>query len=464
MKTNFSVFRLMLSPALALAITIFSTALILWGVSVVQAKRDAPASAQAASRAAALLPPDNNPKRTARLRNLYGKLPLQFEANQGQSAAPTKFIARGQGYNLSLLPGQAVLRLRRQAEQETELVLKFVGANTEAALQGEEALPGKSNYFVGNDPTRWQTNVATFAKVKYQNLYPGVDLVYYGQQGQLEYDFLIAPGANARPIQMAFDGVQAIQLDRQGQLALHTKNGVVRQLKPVIYQTVQGKRREIQGRYILQDRNRVGFQIGKYNHSLPLVIDPILEYSTFIGGTSIEQGVGIAVDKDGNAYLTGDTFSTDFPVAGTLQPVKNNVNDAFVLKLNAAGSAIVYAAYLGGAGSDTANSIALDAAGNVYLTGVTSSADFPLTSGALQSVFKGLNDAFITKINAAGTALVYSSYLGGTGRDVASAIAVDSAGSAYITGRTDSPDLPATGIQTTRNGALAYKTLNSGGA
>ncbi len=456
-----------LSPVLRNVLIFFVSVALLWSASVVHANLgSAPVSPPPVSG----LKTSSDPQQTAGIRERYGKLPLQFEANQGQAQSQAKFIARGHGYQLALLPGKALLRLRQTATPsqpaapDTDLGIHFIGANNDAVVQGQDALPGKSNYFVGNDPAQWRANVPTFAKVQYQALYPGVDLLYYGQQGQLEYDFIVAPGADVRRIQMAFDGVQSVRIARNGELVLRTATGVVRQLKPVIYQTIDGQRRTVQGRYVLQGRQRVGFLVGKYDHSQPLVIDPILEYSTFIGGTSSEQGLGIVVDKDGNAYITGDTFSSDFPVAGAIQPTKNNLTDVFVLKLNASGSAIVYATYLGGISSDTGNGIAIDAEGNAYVTGFTASTDFPITNGALQPTSKGLTDAFIAKLNAAGSALTYSSYFGGNGRDIATAIALDSTGSAYITGRTDSTDLPATGLQTNRSGNLAYKTINRGDA
>jgi hypothetical protein len=336
--------------------------------------------------------------------------------------------------------------------------MNLVGADQAAKVTGLEELPGKANYFIGNDPKKWQTNVPTYAKVKYENVYPGIDLVYYGNQGKLEYDFVVAPGADPKAITLGFAAVGSapLQIDAQGDLLVQTGDGAVQFHKPVVYQKQpsalsgqpsvglddrQWNRRVLDGRYVLSTNNRVQFQIPDYDKNEPLVIDPVLSYSTYLGGSGADTASGIAVDSSGNAYVTGNTLSSDFPTASPLQSANGGGGDAFVTKLNAAGNALVYSTYLGGSGADAANGIAVDSSGNAYVTGSTSSTNFP-TNGPLQAANGGFSDAFVTKLNAAGNALVYSTYLGGSGVDTAYGIAVDSSGNAYVAGVTNSANFP----------------------
>jgi hypothetical protein len=409
----------------------------------------------------------------------YGKVPLSFEANRGQTDEQVKFLARGSRSTLFLTSSEAVLvfatreqpaqgslhgaRLRRAEDgQVTRTVLRMnlVGARPEPRLMGMEELPGKANYFIGNDPGKWRTNVPTFAKVHYENLYPGIDLVYYGNQGQLEYDLVVRPGADPKEITLGFQGADKLELDNRGDLLLHTATGTIRQRKPFIYQEIEGARREIAGGYLLKGAHRLGFQIAAYDQSRPLVIDPALFYSTYLGGSGLDgsgsaPGVSIAVDDSGNAYVTGTTGSTDFPTtAGAFQPTFGGgygSNDAFVTKLNPTGSGLVYSTYLGGSGNypgDVGRAIAVDALGNAYVTGVTNSADFPTTAGAFQTTANG--GAFVTKLDPTGSALVYSTYftIGST-----SDLAVDTVGNAYLTGQASSALSPTPGaFQTTPSG------------
>jgi beta-propeller repeat-containing protein len=394
----------------------------------------------------------------------YGKLPLHFEANQGQMDAQVKFLSRGSRHTLFLTPSEAVLvfttpqrttkgrlsgaRVRPEdGAQVTRTVLRmtFVGASAEPRLVGMEELPGKANYFIGNDLAKWRTNVSTYAKVQYENVYRGIDLVYYGQQRQLEYDFVVRPGANPQTIVLGFQGADRLEVDAQGDLVLHTSAGVIRQRKPVIYQEVEGRRREIAGGYVLEGVNQVGFKVAAYDASRPLVIDPTLFYSTYLGGSDFETGRGIAVDASGNAYVTGVTYSANFPTtAGAFQPAFGN-SDAFVTKLNSTGSALVYSTYLGGgSGFDGGLGIVVDAAGNAYVTGETISTDFPTTPGAFQPAYGGNSDAFMTKLNSTGSGLVYSTYLGGSDIEAGLGVAVDVLSNAYVTGLTWSSDFPTT--------------------
>ncbi len=390
----------------------------------------------------------------ARLAANYGNLPLSFEANQGQSDARVKFLARGPGYGLFLTPTEAVLSLRAPAEQKRApavVRMRLVGGNQNPGISGLDPLPGTSNYFIGDDPSRWQRDVPNYAKVKVAGVYPGIDLVYYGRQGRLEYDIVVAPGADAGRVALAFEGVQKLSLDAEGNLVLRTSQGDIEQHKPVIYQEIDGKRQTVDGRYVLGARGRVGFQVARYDGTRPLVIDPVLSYSTYLGGTGNDIGRAIAVDSFGNAYVTGETSSLNFPGASTsaIQPSWLGSTDVFVVKFNAAGSALVYSTYLGGSGGDAAYAIAVDSTGNAYVTGETDSPTvagpgnipFPKV-GPLQGVYAGGGDAFITKINPAGNALVYSTYLGGSGTERGYGIAVDSLNFAYVTGHTSSVNGP----------------------
>jgi hypothetical protein len=388
-----------------------------------------------------------------RVSTAYGRLPLSFEINQGQSAEQVKFLARGQGYSLFLTASEAVLRLRAPArdksEPDTVVRMRLLGAEPNPALAGLERLPGTSNYFIGNDPAKWQRQVPSFGRVKYTGVYPGIDLVYYGNQRQLEYDFLVAAHADPRRIVLAFDGVRALSLDAEGNLILQTSYGEITQHKPVIYQDIDGKRQRVDGRYVLRAKHRVGFHIARYDTSRPLVIDPVLSYATYLGGSSNDIAHAIAVDGSGSAYVTGVTSSTNFPGVGgnSIRPANSGSDDVFVTKLNAAGSAIVYSTYLGGSGADIGHAIAVDSAGNAYVTGETNSGTptptsvpFP-TTAAFDASYNLGGDAFVSKLNAAGNALLYSTFLGGGGTERAYGIAVDASGAAYVTGHTNSDNV-----------------------
>ena len=362
----------------------------------------------------------------------------------------------------SLPKSQKFLRnsSRPAAEVQNPAVLriKLIGASLQPGLVGLEELPGKVNYFIGNDPKKWRTNISTFAKVKYKDVYPGIDLVYYGNQGQLEYDFIVAPGADPKIIKFDIQGADKLELNARGDLALKTDNGEILQYKPMVYQEDGDAKKLLSGHYVLTGKHELGFQVAGYDASRPLIIDPVLAYSTYIGGSSTEFGRGIAVDLGGNAYVAGLTASTDFPTVNRLQPVSVDSEDAFVMKLNSTGSALVYSTYFGGSGSDDAMGIAVDLAGNAYVTGVSYSTDFPTTPGALGTPLNDRGNAFVTKLNPTGSGLVYSTYLGGSDLDQGNGIAVDLAGNAYVTGFTGSTDFPTTAgaFQTTNDGQRAF--------
>ena len=380
----------------------------------------------------------------ARVSEAYGKLPLHFEANRGQTDKDVRFLSRGAGYGLYLTASEAALVLTKPDAKaqgkSVALRMSLVGANRKPLVSGRDELSGKANYFVGKDPAKWRRNVPTYAKVHYQDVYPGIDLVYYGNQRQLEYDFVVAPGAAPKKIVLGFKGADKLEIDAQGDLVLRVAGGDIRQHKPTIYQEIDGIRHEIAGGYVRKGAKRVSFKVAAYDRSRPLIIDPIvLSYSTYLGAAG-----SIAVDADGNAYVAGATESSTLPTtAGALQPTIKGGADVYVAKLDPTGSTLVYSTYLGGSANDLSAGIAVDAAGNAYVTGRTGSSDFPTTLGAFQFLFGGgstfqaqfrASDVFVTKLNATGSALIYSTYLGGSNDDWASGIAVDAAGNAYVAG------------------------------
>ena len=422
--------------------------------------------------------------------DLYAKRPMSFERNDGQADAQVKFILRGDGYTLFLTPTEAVLALRKPAgesgkatrpssgalgkakadsannlaptvaasavptkafdrksnEIETEtLRVKLLAANSHSEIDGVDRLRAKSNYFIGSDPKNWHSNVPNFARVELKRVYPGIDLVYYGSsQSQLEYDFRLAPGADPDTIRLSFSGENKLGLDGLGNLIVTVGGQKLIEHAPAIYQQIGLNRQTIRGRWRLRRAHEVGFQVAAYDRSQPLTIDPVLAYSTYFGGNSLGNGAGygVAVDSAGNVYVTG-IGSAGLPVtSGAFQTVPAG---AFVAKLNPGNNGdadLLYSTYLGGHGNDVGAGIAVDSAGNAYVTGSTTSADFPTTAGAFQHVNNGgsFGNAFVTKLNATGSNLLYSTYLGGTGDnnlgngDSGTGIAVDSGGNAYVTG------------------------------
>jgi hypothetical protein len=432
----------------------------------------------------------SDPKAQAKILDSYGKLPLSFEANHGQTDSRVKFLSRTSGYSLFLTEDEAVLALSgKDAKTKVKIVgmaskpqsrtalkggvlrMKLRNANPAAKVSGVDELSGTSNYFIGNDPAKWRTSVPTYAKVKYDGIYSGIDLVYYGNQRQLEYDFIVAPKADPHRIQFDVRGAERVRREKNGDLVLKMGEDEIRWHKPVVYQEEDGAKQLIAARYAITGTNRVGFKLAKYDASRPLYIDPLI-YSTYLGGSNYDQGYGIAVDSLGNAYVTGATESPNFPItSGAFQTACNggyncNVDgDAFVTKLNPTGSALVYSTYLGGSGTDQGFGIAVDSSGDVYVTGITNSPDFPLVNALQPTYGGGPYDAFVTKLNPTGSALVYSTYLGGSAQDQGQAIAVDSSGNAYVTGMglTDFPITPGA-FQTTCCGAFVSKLNPAGSA
>ena len=452
---------------------------------------------------------DNQPR--IRIVNRYGKIPLAFERNNGQTAPQVKFLSRGVGYTLFLTPTEAVLALHNpdkrpgaakgpESVKNATQVLRvaMVGVNPKSAVAGEEQLPSKSNYFVGNDPKKWRTNIPMYQRVRYSNVYPGVDLVYYGTgQHQLEYDFVVAPGADPKALALRFTGATNLALNSDGDLRITLADGgEVIHHKPIVYQDVDGRREKVDGKCVLRGKDTIGFELAAYDRRRTVYIDPGLVYSTYLGGSAgasagrnDDQGNAIAVDSSGNAYVTGPAASADFPTTmGAFQTTNNAVSsdltNGFVTKLNAAGSALVYSTFLGGSGSELPKGIAVDSlSGDVYVMGRTTSianasctaagtpntcctgpatgtcVAFPTTPSAFQTVNAGGDDTFVTKLNADGSMLVYSTLIGGSGDDKGNAIAVDSSGDAYFTGKTNSiTNGDCTGVSTPKSCCTGVKT------
>lgn len=395
-----------------------------------------------------------DPDLRASIARRYGQLPLAFEVNAGQVDSSVKLLSRGNGYTLFLTPTEAVLSLRRRSMEERRALpgsfagkrefkpaarsvirLKAIGADANPKITGLDELPGKSNYFIGNDPDKWHKDVANYAKAKIEGIYPGIDLVYYGNQRQLEYDWILAPGASPASIRFAVESEADPTIDGHGNLVLD-KNGEVLLRKPVIYQERKGARTEIAGGYMLLGKRQVGIKVDAYDPRIPLVIDPVLTYSTYLGGSGEDGGFGIAVDSAFNAYVTGFTSSTNFPTASPYQAAIGggiDNEDIFVAKLNASGSALVYSTYLGGNGNDNGYGISVDSGNNAYITGFTFSTNFPVVN-PYQASNAGNSDVFVTKLNNFGNGLLYSTYLGASDEDGGNDIAADNSGNAYITG------------------------------
>lgn len=385
-----------------------------------------------------------------------GNRPLAFEPNRGQVPAEVKFVARNGSTSAFLTATGATLSLPgAQKGEKLALRLELLGANSAAETAGINPLPGQTNYFVGNDPAKWQTAVPQYSRVKFRDIYSGIDLIYYSQRRDLEYDFLVAPGADPHTIRLAVEGARRLHLEANGDVRITTAAGELRKHRPRIYQLVGGAERKVAGRFVLHRGSILSFAIGHYDRSLPLVIDPTitLEYATLLGGKGDDIAYSVATDSSGNIYTTGSTTSTDFPTtAGVIQAANaTGTQQIFVAKLDSTLSTLLYSSYLGGSGSQSGQGIAVDSSGNAYIAGYTNSTNFPITPGSLQPAFGGgtcsgapCNDAFITKLNPTGSGLVYSTYFGGNNVDQAQAMALDTNGNVYITGFTASSNLPTT--------------------
>jgi hypothetical protein len=408
--------------------------------------------------------------------SILAKLPLIFEANQGQADPSVKFLARGAGYMLLLdeTGAKLVLQTASAARTEKSVHMTLVGANADSTLDATGPLPGRTNYLMGNDPHKWHTDVAQFAGVHYKSVYPGIDLAFYGNQGRLEYDFQVAPGADPAQAELQFDGAAKLEL-ADGDLTLvgNEGEGRVRLRKPRIYQNVGDHQQPVDGRFVLRAANRVGFEVGPYDRSRELVIDPLLEFSTYFGGSGSETAPAAAVNGDGFIYIAGTTQGspeTSFPAATaqTLIPVglslaSSSPSHIFVAKIDPTGPSVVYETFLGGSGTDTlcpsypgytfpfpCSGLGVDISGKVYLVGNTTSTDFPFNGVPYQSkpATKGsqcsgitCTSIFVTVLNTQGSQLGYSSYLSGNGNDQASGMAIDTNADVFITGTTTSNDV-----------------------
>lgn len=427
--------------------------------------------------------PDNiNGEAESRGHSLFAGLPLIFEPNQGQGNLDpadrrARFVTHGSGYSLFLGPEGAILSLASRPKPEgsrrdsakhaaaltpvESLQMKLAGANPNANLTGTGLLPGKSNYFLGNDPAKWRRGVPQFARVRYENVYQGIDLLFYGNQGRLEYDFQVAPGADPRQAELEFKGAKQLVL-KDGALVVNGNGddgeiGSVRLEAPQVYQEIAGKRRAVEGNFVLRGANRAGFAIGAYDHSRELVIDPILTFSTYFGGSGDEHATSIAVDGSFNIYLTGSTTSPNLPsTTGILQTTLNGAQNVYIAKitppLGSLPAVLDYVTYLGGNGTDSPAGIRVDGRGDPFVAGTTSSTNFPTTAlTAYQPVPEagstGTSHVFVTELKNDATALQYSSYLSGNGTDIASGMTIDASGYIYVTGTTTSSDAASTNVQ-----------------
>jgi len=442
--------------------------------------------ARAASQPAAVTPATR-----ARINASFAALPLAFEANEGQTDPQVKYMARGNGYTLFLTSGDAVLsfasasssvpsrpkemmqrrllgysrktkRLIRRSQPQSRpirssmasLRMHVVGGQSHAQIVGSRQLSAKANYIIGNDPSKWHRGVPRYARVSYQDVYPGIDLTYHGQQNQLEFDFVVAPGSTPGPIQLSFSGASRMTTDAAGNLAVATSAGDLTLNKPVAYQERDGVRQLVDARFILKANHQVGFELGSYDRTRELVIDPSLSYATYLGGTMEDVGFGITVDAAGDSFITGHSDSPTFPgFSGTVIGHSGGFS-AFVTELDPTG-ALVYTTFVGGSGDDLGAAIAVDSTGAAYVAGITSSqTDFPATAGAVQHSSGGGGstcgtagtapclDGIVFKLDPTGAILLYATYLGGSNDDEAFGIAVDISGNAYVAGDTFSTNFP----------------------
>jgi len=400
---------------------------------------------------------------------------LSFEQNRGQAAADVQFLVNGGSRRLLFLADHAILEmtvpergarrgpltqksLESRRLKRARVEMKFRGSRQVNQPQLLDELPGKVNYLRGNDPSKWLTGIPTYSRLLYRDVYPEIDLIYYGNDGALEYDFIARPGADTSQIEVEFSGAKNMRVSSDGDLQMDTDAGVMRWKKPYVYQDEFGKRKQIEGRYRLRD-GRVGFELGARNPALPVVIDPVLEYATYFGGSDVELG-GAFSDATG-IYIAGTTYSTDMPVTGgSFDGFLNGTYDVFVSKLNPAGNNVIFTTYLGGGDLDALDSWRLGADGSIYIAGFTTSFDFPTTAGDYDRSYSGgvlnpTSDGFVARLNSSGTGLLWSTYLGGTARDVAFDLRVDSTGSVFVAGNTDSTDFPVTN--------QAYQSVHAGG-
>ena len=459
--------------------------------------------ARALAATAPTLDPKDDLAARARLSSSYGKLPISFEVNQGQTAGVVQYLARGAGYTLFLAPGEMVLSLHASppaasnlhgtafrtetmppatagAGKPDFLRMQLIGSNEQAQALGVDPLPGKSNYFIGNDPAKWHTRIPTYARVRYQDVYPGIDLVYYGnQEGKLEHDFVVAPGADPMQISFGIGDGHGMAVEHEGGLRLRTEVGDLDLMRPVAYQTIDGQKKIIPAGYEIRSDNRIRFRLGKYDPHAALVVDPVLVYTATFGGSGIaafdkpDVGTGFTMDAAGNLYVTGNTASPDFPLVNPYPSSPTGGTVGFVSKINNAGTTLLYSTYFGGTGAsctyENCLSVAVDSSGRIYLSGETSGG-LPVKN-AYQPVSGGGADAFVSVLSPDGGSLEWSTYLGGSGSDVANSMALDPSGNVYVSGITDGgfptlhsvhPQGPGVWVaKFSQSGALQYSSLIS---
>jgi len=413
---------------------------------------------------------------------MRSEFPLTFEANKGQTDRHTKYLAHAPGYRISLSANKVLFQIRATSvgiskklslgnrellNQEVAAPgLEFEGADPRATATSEQLTSEKSNYLIGDDPRHYLRNIPHYGRVRFNRIYPGIDVIYYGARGQLEYDLVVAPGANLKRLGVRFDGVDKVEIDRDGNAVVQMPQGKLVQRKPQAYQDLEGHRVAVAASYVLKDKTRIGIAPGHYDHTKPLVIDPVIDYSTYLGGSSADTGTSIAVDRRGRVYLTGITTSVNFPSLNG--SILRGQSDIFVARLNPAGTALEYSTFIGGLGNDEGSGIAVDAAGSAYVTGTTASVDFPTTSGVAQQTLSGPRDGFVAKLAIDGSSLVYSTFVGGSNVDEAYGIALNSINEACITGLTDSDNFPTSAVAfqlNKNNDSAAFVTkLNANGS
>jgi len=369
--------------------------------------------------------------------------PISFEKNDGQVAPEVRYLAHLGKNAIFFTPSEAVLALSsggKQNDARDVLRTRWVGGSADPAMRAENELPGRVNYLIGNDPAKWHTNLPTFARVRYEGLYPGVNAVFYGKDGEIEYDLQLAPREDIHAIRFALDGAESIRIAENGDLVLKLKNGEARQKRPRAYQTLAGRRHWLAARYVIYPDNTIGYEVAGVDRSREVVIDPTLSYSTYLGGTADDSVNAVAVDQFGRAYVTGNTL-TGFPTKNPRQGNQGGI-DAFVTKLFSTGGGLIYSTYLGGGSSDVGNAIAVDSFGSAYVAGSTSSTDFPVTPGTFVSPAHDQNNGFVTKLSPSGSTLVYSLLLAAGDEDDITAMALDSQHRVYVTGFTCSTNFP----------------------
>ena len=414
----------------------------------------------------------------------YAKLPLSFEPNRGQAPRDVQYLARGAGYSVGLQSTGLFLDVSSgSARAKAQRVgLRFQGGSASSSPVTARPLEGIVNYFLGSDPSQWRTSIPTFGRVDYRGVYPGIDAAYYGTQGRLEYDLIVNPNADPSRIRLAVSGASALRLESNGDLTLREGADALLQKRPVVYQlAADGSRQTVDAGYVLVNRTTVGFRLGAYDRTRALVIDPVLTYATFLGGSGSDGIAGIQVDSTGAAYVAGFTTSTNFPQVSSLQGTYKGSSqggngltafgDAFIAEVNPAGTAFVFTTYLGGTDDDLASALALDPSGNIYVTGNTRSTNFPVTTGAFQTKFGGTvkadfydaGDAFVAKLGPNGNKLIYSTYLGGAQNEMSWGIAVDSTGVVTVAGGTQSTDFPVKNAAfSTFRGATGFADIAAG--